>query len=227
MGRLAILAAMAAAAEAALAAPAARGTAAPLTEDERAACADEISVLENRRRLFRSEGLSGPEQARRNAAAEKALQDCRRGLEERRREEAERAARKPQLVEHERRERQRRLDAEHAREAIFMRPAHSGMICYHYARKARARSSLDEEERSSKPGKADRKRSYRARTDLARAEQGIAAAHRSIAPFGPPIACDDRTVSVLAHCIAVGNGDLPEDGGCGSEEVQQYLRLLR
>jgi len=218
---------MAAAAATAVAGPAAPKNVAALTEDERAACAGEISVLDNRKKLFQSEGLPAAEQQRRNAAAEQALEDCRRDLEERWRREGERAAKKPLLVEYERRERQRKLDAEHARDATFMRPAHSGMVCYHFARKARAQASLAEEERLARLGKPDKRKFHYARTELTHAEEGLAASHRSIARFGTPIRCDDRTVSVLAHCIAVGNGDLPEDKDCGMEEVQQFLRLLR
>lgn len=227
MGRLLVLATMVAASAEAVAMPDAPADATALTEEERVACAGELSVLENRRRLFRSEGLPAPEQQRRNAAAEQALRDCRRELEERRRQEAERDGGKPLLVQYQSRERQRKLDAEHARDPRFMRPAHSGMVCYHYARKARAEASLAGEERTAGPGKPDRTSSYRARAERVRAERGLAAGHRALAEFGAPIRCDDRTVSMLAHCIAVRNGDLPEDRTCAAEEVQQYLRLLR
>lgn len=49
-----------------------------LTAEERAACGDELEVIEKRVKLFESQGLSRTEIARRNETAQAALEDCLR-----------------------------------------------------------------------------------------------------------------------------------------------------
>ncbi len=66
-----------------------------LTQEEAAACVDELDVLERREALFQSQGLSAAEIARRNEAQLRAVTECR----ERHRAQARRAAEQKEDLE--------------------------------------------------------------------------------------------------------------------------------
>ena len=60
-----------------------------LTEEERGACADELEVVDKRRKVFEAQGLSAAEIARRNEAPLQAVQECRERVRADGRREAE------------------------------------------------------------------------------------------------------------------------------------------
>jgi hypothetical protein len=204
-----------------------------LTEEEKEECSGEIRMVENRRRLFTAQGLSEPEQRRRNVQAEAALTDCVRAYRERKRRDAveppgARHAAGPEDVERQGRERRAKLDAARARDPRYMRPALSGLVCQLSDARERALAGIDEESRFEKLGsEPDRQRLYRLQGDVRRAETALANARRDVVAFGGPMRCGEGVVPVLAHCIAAASGDEARDSGCGAEEVQQYLRLLK
>ncbi len=204
-----------------------------LSPGEREACAEEIRVIANRDKVFAERGLSPAERRRRNAQAYEVLEACAREHRDRERrragakpaEPADDLARKRKALEA--RAEQRRLDAERARNPRYMRPALSGVLCYQAARKSRAEAGLEEERRFTALGYPDRMRGYALRSELSRAEQGLALARRALAELGGPLGCEEGVVPVLAHCISVRDGETAGGEGCESEEVQQYLRLVR
>jgi hypothetical protein len=85
MRKVALAALLAAAAPVTPAAPQ-KPSAAPLSDEEKAYCARELTVVEQRRRIFEAQGLPPAEIARKNESEEQAMTECRRRykLEQRR-----------------------------------------------------------------------------------------------------------------------------------------------
>ncbi len=209
--------------------PSARSLAPP----EREACADEIRVLQNRRRLFAGQNLSETELRRRNAAAEGALAECVRQFREGRSRRPDRPANpgeklSPEEASKREQERRQRLDEAHRRDPRFMRELLSAVICYQRQKKERAETGVDEENRFARlGGEPDRLKLYRYQSDLSRASRSLGIARKEIAEYGAPLPCQEEKLAVLAHCLAVQDGEAQRDEGCFAEEVRQYLRLLR
>jgi hypothetical protein len=74
----ALLATVTTVAFAAPALPAQKPSVAPISDEERAYCARELSVVEQRRRIFEAQGLAPAEIARKNESDEQAVTECRR-----------------------------------------------------------------------------------------------------------------------------------------------------
>jgi len=209
--------------------PSARSLAPP----EREACAGEIRVLQNRRRLFAGQNLPEAELRRRNAAAEEALAECVQQFQERRRREPDRPAGPKEKVSPEEarkrdEERRRRLDEGHRRDPRFMREVLSAVICYQRQKKERAENGIDEENRFARLGREpDKLALYRYQSDVSRASRSLSIARKEMAEYGQPLPCEDENIAVVAHCLAVQDGETERDEGCFAEEIQQYLRLLK
>lgn len=227
------IAALAMLGAAALAAEELPPSARPLSDPEREACADEVKVLQNRRRLFAGQNLPEAELGRRNAAAEEALADCVREFRERRRRDADRPAgarakASPEQLRQREQERRQQLDEAHRRDSRFMREVLSAVVCWEREKKERAEAGIDEENRFARLGRdPDKLALYRYQADLTRASRSLAIARKELAAYGQPIPCEDEKIAVVAHCVAVQDGDAERDEGCFAEEVQQYLRLLK
>lgn len=102
MSRFASLVCSSIAALAALAPPAAASAddaAAAKQAEENAYCADELHMVENRRRLFQMQGLSSAEIASRNAQAEQAVSECRRKFKREKQAELDFAADEAEAIE--------------------------------------------------------------------------------------------------------------------------------
>jgi len=204
-----------------------------LTPPEREACAGEIRVLQNRRRLFAGQNLPEGELRRRNAAAEQALAECVQQFQERRRRDPDHPANprekiSPEEARQRSQERRLRLDEAHRRDPRFMREVLSAVICYQRQKKERAENGIDEENRFARLGREpDKLALYRHQSDLSRASRSLGIARKEIAEYGQPLSCDDEKIAVVAHCLAVQDGDAQRDEGCFAEEIQQYLRLLK
>jgi hypothetical protein len=204
-----------------------------LSAAERRACADEIRVLQNRRKLFAGQNLPEAELKRRNAAAEEALADCVRELRERRRRDPDLPANpreklSPEEAAKRERERRQRLDESHRRDPRFMRELLSSVICYQRQKRERAEAGIEEENRFARLGREpDKMALYRYQADLSQASRSLAMARKEIAEYGAPLPCEEEKLAVLAHCLSAQEGDTERDPGCLAEEIQQYLRLLK
>lgn len=198
-----------------------------LSPAEREACADEIRVLQNRRRVFAGRKLSEAELRRRNAAAEQSLAECVQEFREADLLAKTGAKPTPEEVAERQQERRQRLDEAHRRDPRFMRELLSSVICFQREKKERAESGIEEENRLARlGGEPDKLALYRYQADLSQASRSLAMARREIAEYGAPLSCEEK-VAVLAHCLAAKEGDVERDQGCLVEEIQQYLRLLK
>lgn len=204
-----------------------------LSTAERQACAEEIRVLQNRRRLFAGQSLSEAELRQRNAAAEEALAECVQAARERQRRDPDRPLNPkekltPEEAAKRERERKQRLDEAHRRDPRFMRELLSSVICYQRQKKDRAEAGIDEENRFARLGREpDKQALYRYQSDLSRASKSLSMARKEVAEYGAALSCEEENVAVLAHCLAVQEGETARDQGCQAEEIQQYLRLLK
>ncbi|HET6923958.1 MAG TPA: hypothetical protein VFI16_12495, partial [Anaeromyxobacteraceae bacterium] len=182
---------------------------------------------------FAGQNLPEGEVRRRNAPAERALAECVQRFREHRRRDPDHPANPGEKIgpgeARQRTPEQRlRLDEARRRDPRVMRDVLSAVICHQREKKERAENGIDEENRFARlGGEPDRHKLYRYQADLSRASRSLGIARKEIAEYGAPLSCEEERLAVLAHCLAVQDGDAQRDEGCLAEEIQQYLRLLR
>jgi len=129
-----------------------------LSEAEGVYCESEVTVIENRLRVFRAQGLSPAEQRRRNADPQARLAECRAHFKDLRRGDAEDELVRAEVsrrmppaggeVQRARLEREVRLERARAKPASALRPDERALLAEEAASRARAR---EEAERQSDP----------------------------------------------------------------------------
>ncbi|HET7826280.1 MAG TPA: hypothetical protein VFK90_13175 [Anaeromyxobacter sp.] len=120
------------------------------------------------------------------------------------------------------------LDAAHARDAAFMRSVHSALACYHQDRRDDLQAQLASEEALVKLGTGDRQKVYRLRSALRESDDVLARSREAARTLpGGLERCANRTIAVVAHCMALRFESGHGEPACESEEIQQYLRLVK
>jgi hypothetical protein len=124
-----------------------------LSEAEAVFCESEVSVIENRLRVFRAQGLSPAEQKRRNAEPQARLQECRVRFRDLRRADAEDEEVRAEVerrmppsggeVQRARIEREVRLERARAKPAGALRPEERRLLTEEAAADARAREAIE------------------------------------------------------------------------------------
>ncbi len=256
----------------ALGAAPASGQTASLSPEERSFCESEVTVVENRQRLFAAQGLPAKEIAARNRQQVKLLDECRgrfraqqRRAEEERQDMADVERRAgPNATERERERLWRQirreriasrdpdsltpeekaelaagmkdelakthaaLDAAHARDPAFMRVVHSALACYHGDLKYELENEISSEESMLKLGTGDRLKLYAMKSELRASEEVLQRSKEAAARYQSGLErCTSPTVAVLAHCLAIRFDDARREPACESEEIQQYIRLVK
>lgn len=120
------------------------------------------------------------------------------------------------------------LDNAHARDPEFMRMVHSALACYHADRKAALEDQLSSEQSLLKLGTGDRQRLYALRSELRQSEEVLARTRE--ATGGRPGAlerCGNPSVAILTHCMGIRFEGKRAEPVCESEEIQQYVRLVK
>jgi hypothetical protein len=124
-----------------------------LSEAEAVFCESEVSVIENRLRIFRAQGLSPAEQKRRNAEPQARLQECRARFRDLRRGDAEDEEVRAEVerrmppsggeVQRARIEREVRLERARARPPGALRPEERRLLAEEAATEAKARGEAE------------------------------------------------------------------------------------
>lgn len=120
------------------------------------------------------------------------------------------------------------LDAAHARDPAFMRAVHSALACYHRDRREDLGAQLASEQALVKLGTGDRQKLYRLRAALHESDEVLARSREAARTLpGGLERCANRTIAVLAHCLAIRSGGGQAEPACEAEEVQQYVRFVK
>ncbi|HEY6005218.1 MAG TPA: hypothetical protein VIV57_20225 [Anaeromyxobacter sp.] len=120
------------------------------------------------------------------------------------------------------------LDTAHARDPAFMRAVHSALACYHRDRKAELEDQIASEESLVKLGTGDRQKLYALRSALRRSDDVLARSREAARGLpGGLERCANRTVAVIAHCLALRFQGSAAEPACEAEEVQQYVRFVK
>jgi hypothetical protein len=115
-------------------------------------------------------------------------------------------------------------DAAHQRDPAFLRVLHSAIACYQGERRTSLKEAIASEESHLKLGSGNRQRLYTLKSELHATEEVLARnvdAAKSI-PNGLE-KCTTPTVRVVAHCL----GTERAEPACASEDVQQYVRVVK
>jgi hypothetical protein len=120
------------------------------------------------------------------------------------------------------------LDTAHASDPAFMRSVHSALACYHQDRKSDLDAQIASEQAHLKLGTGDRQKLYRLRADVHESEEVLARSREAARTLpGGLERCANRTVAVVARCLAIRFQAGQAEPACESEEVQQYLRFVK
>lgn len=120
------------------------------------------------------------------------------------------------------------LDDAHSRDPAFMRVVHSALACYHGDVRERLAQQIASEEALLKLGSGDRRRLYALRSDLAQTEDVLSASREAARRYAGGLErCAAPTVGVVAHCLAIRFGGTRSEPACESEEIEQYVRLVK
>jgi hypothetical protein len=116
------------------------------------------------------------------------------------------------------------LDAAHQRDPAFLRVLHSAIACYQGERRTSLKEAIASEERLAKAGSGNRQRLYGLKSEL-RATEEVLARNADAAKTLPNglDKCSAPTIRVIAHCL----GSERAEPACGSEDVQQYVRMVK
>lgn len=120
------------------------------------------------------------------------------------------------------------LDAAHARDPAFMRVVHSALACYHGDLKYELENAISSEESMLKLGSGDRQKLYSLKSELRASDEVLERSREAARKYpGGLDRCTSPTVAVLAHCLAIRFDDARREPACESEEIQQYIRLVK
>jgi hypothetical protein len=120
------------------------------------------------------------------------------------------------------------LDNAHARDPAFMRIVHSALSCYHGARKRDLEGAIGSEEAMLKLGTGDRQNLYTLRSQLRESESVLARSREASRDVpGGLERCSSPEIAVLSHCLAARSEGSAEEPACASEQIQQYIRLVK
>jgi hypothetical protein len=84
--------------------------------------------------------------------------------------------------------------------------------------------AIGSEEAMLKLGTGDRQNLYTLRSQLRESESVLA---RSRETPGGLERCSSPEIAVLSHCLAARSEGGAEEPACASEEIQQYIRLVK
>lgn len=121
------------------------------------------------------------------------------------------------------------LDEAHARDPGFMRVVHSALTCYHGDRKDDLGHQIASEEALLQLGSGDKQKLYGLRSELREAEAVLARSREAAYGYGGRglERCSSPNIGIVSHCLAARFQGRRAEGACESEEVQQYLRLVK
>jgi hypothetical protein len=120
------------------------------------------------------------------------------------------------------------LDTAHARDPAFMRAVHSALACYHTDRKAELEEQIASEEALVKLGTGDRQKLYALRAALRQSDEILSRTREAARGLSGGLErCANRTVAVVAHCLALRFQGGEAEAACEAEEIQQYVRFVR
>lgn len=119
-------------------------------------------------------------------------------------------------------------DAARARDPAFMRIVHSALACYHGPRRDDLRDAISSEQAMLKLGSGDKQRLYGLKSQLRESETIYARSAEAGREFpGGLERCTSAEVAFVAHCFGLRAEGRPSEPACESDEIQQYIRLLR
>jgi DNA-binding CsgD family transcriptional regulator len=118
------------------------------------------------------------------------------------------------------------LDHAHAQDPAFMQIVYSALSCYHGDRKAEIQDQIASEEALLRVGTGDRQRLYALKSELRQSEDVLqrtreASAGRALER------CSSGSIPVIAHCMGLRFQGRRADAMCESEQIQQYVRLVK
>jgi len=120
------------------------------------------------------------------------------------------------------------LDNAHAKNPAFMRVVHSALACYNADVKYGLENAISSEESMLKLGTGDRLKLYALKSDLRQTDEVLLRSREAARRYeGGLDRCTSPTVAVLAHCLAIRFDDARREPACESEEIQQYIRLVK
>lgn len=120
------------------------------------------------------------------------------------------------------------LDAAHARDPAFMRVVHSALACFHGERRESLEEQIGSERALLALGNGDRQRLYALRSALRESEEVLARSREAARGYrGGLEGCASPGIALVSHCLAVRFQDRRSEPACDSEEIQQYVRLVK
>lgn len=120
------------------------------------------------------------------------------------------------------------LDGAHARDPAFMRTVHSALACYHGDRKQDLENQIASEEALLGLGTGDRQKLYALRSALRQSRDVLARSREAARGYAGGLErCGSPGVALIAHCLAVRLQGGRAEPACESEQIQQYVRLVK
>ncbi len=119
------------------------------------------------------------------------------------------------------------LDTVHSRDSSFMRVVHSALACYHGQRREELMSLISSEENLLKLGSGDKQTLYSLRSELRTSDAVLSRCRDAARSYEYGLdRCSSPSVALIAQCVGIVSTG-KQQPTCESEQVQQYLRLVK
>ncbi len=119
------------------------------------------------------------------------------------------------------------LDTAHARDPSFMRVVHSALACYHRERREELEDLINSEESLLKLGSGNRQTLYALRSELGSSDAVLARCREAARSYERGLdRCSAPRIALLARCMGLLLAGQKQPA-CETEEIQQYVRLVK